>query len=132
MAPKRVGAKAGNGPDSGSREAALHQKLCNNIIDPNIKVRFRSLINRDNKKDACTLKDPKLGLTLLQIAVIADNVAAGQQFFLSCHSAVLCIVLSSCMSAFVCHGCKAYVTVLFVHLHGFWPTSAMTVKLVPW
>ena len=79
MAPKRGGAKAGSGPEPGLREAALNQKLCNNIIDANIKVRFKSLINRDNKKEACTLKDPKLGLTLLQIAVIADNVAAGQQ-----------------------------------------------------
>ena len=78
MAPKRGGAKAGNGPDPGSREAALYQKLCSNIIDPNIRVRFKSLINRDNKKDACTLVDPKLGLNLLQVAVIADNVAAGQ------------------------------------------------------
>ena len=79
MAPKRGGAKAGHGPDPGPREAALFQKLCNNVIDPNIKVRFKSLINRDNKKDACTLKDPKLGFNLLQIAVIADNLAAGQQ-----------------------------------------------------
>ena len=80
MAPKRGGAKAGNGPDPGSREAALHQKLCSNIIDPNIKVRFKSLINRDNKKDACTLKCPRLNLNLLQTAVIADNLAAGQPF----------------------------------------------------
>ncbi len=80
MAPKRGGAKAGNGPDPGSREAALHQKLCSNVIDPNIKVRFKSLINRDNKKDACTLKCPRLNLNLLQTAVIADNVAAGQPF----------------------------------------------------
>ena len=81
MAPKRGAAKAGHGPEPGSREAALHQKLCSNIIDPNIKVRFKSLINRDNKKDACTLKHPKLGLNLLQTAIIADNVAAGQRRF---------------------------------------------------
>ncbi|CAL5221738.1 g3987 [Coccomyxa viridis] len=42
-------------------------------------VRFKSLLNRDNKRDACTLKDPRLGLTLLQIAVIADNVPAVEE-----------------------------------------------------
>ena len=62
--------------DTGAREGKVF-KLASNIIDSNIKVRFKSLINRDNKKDACTLRDPRLGLTLLQIAVIADNVPAG-------------------------------------------------------
>ncbi|CAL5227175.1 g10089 [Coccomyxa viridis] len=54
-------------------------KLANNIIDPNKKVRFKSMINRDNRKDACTLKDPRLGLTLLQIAIIADNIPAVEE-----------------------------------------------------
>ena len=101
MAPKRGGSKAGNGQDPGPREAALHQKLCSNIIDPNIKVRFKSLINRDNKKDACTLKDPKLGLTLLQIAVIADNVAAGQQLCTSLSLRSVSMLLSCNLS--FCH-----------------------------
>ena len=62
--------------DTGARESKIF-KLASNIIDSNIKVRFKSLINRDSKKDACTLRDPRLGLTLLQIAAIADNVPAG-------------------------------------------------------
>ena len=52
-------------------------KLASNIIHPTNNVRLKSFINRDNKKDACTMRDPCLGLTLLQIAVMADNVPAG-------------------------------------------------------
>ena len=79
MAPPRQGAKrASAAADTGARDtAAFFNKLAPNIIDPNIQIRFKSLINRDNKKDACTLRDPRLGLTLLQIAVLADNVSAG-------------------------------------------------------
>lgn len=79
MAPPRQGAKRANAAaDTGARDtAAFFNKLAPNIIDPNIQIRFKSLINRDNKKDACTLRDPRLGLTLLQIAVLADNVSAG-------------------------------------------------------
>ena len=71
--------------DTSARESKIF-KLASNIIDPNNLVRFKSLLNRDNKKDASTLKDPRLGLTLLQIAVIADNVPAGALAFFPCHS----------------------------------------------
>ena len=43
--------------DTGARESKIF-KLASNIIDSNIKVRFKSLVNRDSKKDACTLRDP--------------------------------------------------------------------------
>ena len=52
-------------------------RLASNIIDPISPTRLKSLINRDTKKDVCTWRDPLLGLNLLQIAVIADNVRAG-------------------------------------------------------
>ena len=76
MAPRQGTKKPATVGDTGARESKLF-KLASNIIDSNIKIRFKSLINRDNKKDACTLRDPRLGLTLLQIAVIADNAPAG-------------------------------------------------------
>ncbi len=66
--------------DAAAREAKI-LKLAGSIIDPNCQsIQLRSkfkLINRDNKKEACTLRDPCIGLNLLQIAVIADNVTAG-------------------------------------------------------
>ena len=52
-------------------------KIASSIIHPTNNVRLKSFINRDNKKDACTMRDPCLGLALLQIAVMVDNVPAG-------------------------------------------------------
>ncbi len=75
MAPR--GARRPSASEDLSARESKTFKLASNIIDPNQMVRFKSLLNRDNKRDACTLKDPRLGLTLLQIAVIADNVPAG-------------------------------------------------------
>ena len=58
-------------------------KMASNIIHYTDYVRLKSLINRDNRKDACTMRDACLGLTLLQIAVIADNVPAGITSFVT-------------------------------------------------
>ena len=59
-----------------ARETKM-QKLTSNVIHPMSPVRMKSLITGDIRKDVCTWRDPHLGLTLFQIAVIADNVSAG-------------------------------------------------------
>ena len=76
MAPRQGAKKLSSALNACARQAKLY-KLANNIIAANNQARLKSLITRDSKKDACTLRDPLLGLTLLQIAVIADNVPAG-------------------------------------------------------
>ncbi len=62
--------------DAAARESKI-LKIANSIITPFSPAKAKLLINRDNRKEACTLRDPLLGLNLLQIAVIADNVPAG-------------------------------------------------------
>ena len=56
-------------------------KIASSIINPDSQVRLKSLINRNNKKDACAWRDPRLDINLLQISVIADNVPAGTSLF---------------------------------------------------
>ena len=79
MAPKREGARKASLPSTPEfisvKDMAIHQKVASDIIDPMIKVDFR--ISLKKARHLIGVKDPVLGLDLLQIAVIADNVSAG-------------------------------------------------------
>lgn len=55
----------------------MFRKFCSAIVEPGKQGRFKSLLNRDNRKIVCQLKSPTNGLNLLQIAVLLDDVATG-------------------------------------------------------
>ncbi len=87
MAPKQSAKKHAKVADTAAMEAKL-MSLASSIIDVNcmsIQLRIKSQLNKVVKKEACTWRDPRLGLILLQIAVIADNVPAGASRSLSLH-----------------------------------------------
>ncbi len=74
MAPSRhVGSL---NADQSARDTAF-KKFCSAILEPGKQGRFRSLLNRDNRKFVCQLKSPIIGLNLLQIAVLVDDTATG-------------------------------------------------------
>ena len=73
----RQGAKAANAVAVAAARDNKIVKIASSIINPDNQVRLKSLINRNNKKDACSWRDPRFQLTLLQIAGIADNASAG-------------------------------------------------------
>ena len=78
MAP-RQGGKTGRTTAEATANHSSIFKIAGSIIDADKTVRLKSLIKKHNLKvkDACTLRDPSLGLTFLQIAIIADNIPAG-------------------------------------------------------
>ena len=76
MAP-RQSARTGRAVADAAASEHHISKIASSIIDTDKPVRLKSLIKKHKLKDASTLRDPHLGLTLLQIAVMADNVPAG-------------------------------------------------------
>ena len=90
MAPRQGNQKAPAAMNAAGREGKIF-RLARSIIDPKSPVRVKSLMNRDIRNEACIWRGP-LGLTLLQIAVIADNVPAGAlQVSLDVHHNGLCV-----------------------------------------
>ena len=78
---RRQGAKTGrNVADAALRDGHIFKIACS-FIDSTKPVRLKSLIKKYKVNDACTLRDSSLGLTLLQIAIIADNIPAGDLLF---------------------------------------------------
>ncbi len=83
MAPRHGNKSASAISDAAAKERKV-SKIVSSIVNVDKPIRLKRVIKAQNLKDACTLMVPNLGLTLLQIAVIADNVRAGAiRFILS-------------------------------------------------
>ena len=63
--------------EQSARKDAAFRKFCSAIVEPGKQGRFKSLLNRDNRKGVCQLNSPSMGLDLLQIAVLLDDEATG-------------------------------------------------------
>ena len=103
MAPPRQ--VAGSSSDQTATDTVF-RKFCSAIVEPGKQGRFKSLLNRDNRKIVCQLKSYTIGLNLLQIAVLLDDVATGRPGSLPSCCVLTCIQSNcgkkSCLAVLTC------------------------------
>lgn len=75
MAPQRHPTSSTS--EQTARGDIAFRKFCSAIVEPGKQGRFKSLLNRDNRKVVCQLKSSTMGLDLLQVAVLWDDAATG-------------------------------------------------------